>query len=237
VALTLDRQTSSHHLLLEVARLYIPIPVPPNHLPGMNKVSQIEILEPVVANGLALSLSTNLSKERIREEAISPTKLVAVDVEDNGRGDWLTREAGSTRRFRSLTTPRMRSGSVGRSLVMGKGDGGGLPMNHAEDIVHTGRRVIERHANLLWVVVLVGVAECGMMGTCQPMSSPYIFPTLAQQYSIIPTAPIIHHRPPLYQQHPYAPMSIQQFSSIPSDCFKSIKPLTLSPVQTQPISL
>jgi len=28
------------------------------------------------------------------------------------------------------------------------------------------------------------------MGTCRPMSSPYIFPTSAQQYSIIPTAPI-----------------------------------------------
>jgi len=29
-----------------------------------------------------------------------------------------------------------------------------------------------------WLVVLVGVAECGMMGTCQPTSSPYMFPTL-----------------------------------------------------------
>jgi len=132
----------------------------------MNKVSQIEILEPIVANGLALSLSTDLSKERIREEAISPAKLVAIDVEGDGRGDWLTREAGSIRRFGSLMTPRMRSGSAGRSLVMGRGDGGGLPMNHAEDIVHTGRRVIEGHASLLRVVVLVGVAECGMMGTC-----------------------------------------------------------------------
>jgi len=144
----------------------------------MNKVVQIEILEPVMVNGLALSSSTDLSKERIREEAISPAKLVAVDVEGDGRGDWLTREAGSMRWFRSLTTPRMRSGSAGRSLVMGKGDGGGLPINHAEDVVHTGRRVIKGHANLLWVVVLVGVAECGMMGTCQPMSSPYIYSPL-----------------------------------------------------------
>jgi len=59
-------------------------------------------------------------------------------------------------------------------------------MNHAEDVVHTGRRVIEGHASVLWVVVLVGVAEWGMMGTCRPMSSPYMFPTSAQQYSIIP---------------------------------------------------
>jgi len=203
----------------------------------MNKVPQIEILEPIVANGLALSSSTDLSKKRIREEAISPAKLVAVNVKGNGGGNCLTREAGSTRRFGSLTTPRMRSGSMGRSLVMGRGDGGRLPMDHAEDIVHTRRRVIEGHASLLRVVVLVGVAECGMIGTCQPMSSPYIFPTSVQQYSIIPTAPIIHHRPPLYQQRPYAPMSIQQLSSIPSDCSRSIKPLTLSPVQTQPISL
>jgi len=53
-----------------------------------------------------------------------------------------------------------------------------------------------------------------MMGICRPMSSHYIFPTLAQQYSIIPTAPIIHHCPPLYQQRPYVPMFIQWLSSI-----------------------
>jgi len=73
-----------------------------------------------------------------------------------------------------------------------------------------------------WLAVLVGVAECGMMGTCRPMSSLYMFPTSAQQYSIIPTTPIIHHHPPLYQQRPYAPMSIQRLSSIPGDCFRSI---------------
>ena len=73
------------------------------------------------------------------------------------------------------------------------------------------------------------------MGTCRPMSSPYMFPTSAQQYSIIPTVPINHHCPPLYQQRPYAPMSIQRLLSIPSDCFKFIKPSTLSSVQAQPI--
>jgi len=194
----------------------------------MNKVPQIEILEPIVANGLALSSSTDLSKKRIREEAISPAKLVAIDVEGDVGGNRLTREAGGTRRFGSLTTPRTRSGSVGRSLVIGRGDGGGLPMDHTEDVVHARRRVIEGHASLLWVVVLVGVTENGMMGTCRPMSSPYIFPASAQQYSIIPTVPIIHHHPPLYQQRPYAPIFIQQFSSIPGDCFRSIKPSTLS---------
>jgi len=86
-------------------------------------------------------------------------------------------------------------------------------------------------------LVLEGVAKWGMMGTCRPMSSPYMFPTSAQQYSIIPTAPMSHHRPPLYQQCPYAPMSIQRLSSIPGDCFRSIKPSTLSSVQTQPISI
>jgi len=147
-------------------------------------------------------------KERVRKEAISPAELVAVDVEGDGGSDCLTREAGGTRQFGSLTTPRMRSRSTGWRLVMRRGDGGGLAMDHAKDIVHTRRRRVEGHASVLWVVVLVGVAECGMMGTCQPMSSPYMFPTSAQQYSIIPTAPIIHHRPPLYQQCPYAPMSI-----------------------------
>jgi len=110
-------------------------------------------------------------------------------------------------------------------------------MDHAENIIDIRGRVVEGHASMLWVVVLVGVAECGMMGTCQPMSSPYMFPTSAQQYSIIPTAPIIHHHPPLYQQRPYVPMSIQQLSSTPGDCFRSIKPSTLSSVQTQPISI
>ena len=87
----------------------------------MNEVLQIEVLEPIVADGLALSSSTDLSKKRIREEAISPAKLVTVDVEGDGGGDYLTREAGSTRRFGSLTTPRTRSGSTGQSLIMGRG--------------------------------------------------------------------------------------------------------------------
>jgi len=155
----LDRQTSSHHFLLEVGQLHIPIPVPPNRLPGMNKVLQIEVLEPIVADGLALSSSTNLSEKRIREEAISPVKLVTIDVEGDGGGDCLTREAGGMRWFRSLTTPRTRSRSTGQSLVMGRGDGGGLPMDHTEDVVHTGRRVIEGHASLLWVVVRADLSD------------------------------------------------------------------------------
>jgi len=203
----------------------------------MDEVPQIEVLESIVADGLALGPSTNLSEKRVREVTIPPAELVTVDIEGDGGGDCLTREAGGTRRFGNLMTPRTGSGSAGRSLVVRRRDGGRFPMNHAEDVVHTGRGVIEGHASMLWVVVLVGVAEWGMMGTCRPMSSPYMFPTLAQQYSIIPTTPISHHHPPLYQQCPYAPMSIQQLSSIPSDCFRSIKPSTLSSVQTQPISI
>jgi len=53
----------------------------------MDKVLQIEVLEPIVVNGLALSLSADLSEKRIKEEAISPTKLVAVDIEGDGGGD------------------------------------------------------------------------------------------------------------------------------------------------------
>jgi len=106
-------------------------------------------------DGLALSPSTDLSEKRIREVTIPPAKLVAVDIEGDGGSDYLTREAGSTGRFRSLMTPRTRSWSTGRSLVMRRRDGGGFPMDHAEDVVHTGRGVIERHASMLWVVVLV----------------------------------------------------------------------------------
>jgi len=66
-----------------------------------------------MVNGLALSPSADFCEERVREEAISPAELVAVDVEGDGRGDWLTREAGSTRRSGSLTTLGTRSGSAG----------------------------------------------------------------------------------------------------------------------------
>jgi len=98
-----------------------------------------------MANSLALSPSADFCEERIREEAISPAEVVSVDVEGDSGGDWLMREAGSTRWFGSLTTPRMRSGSTGRSLVMGRGNGGGLSMEHAEDVVHMRRRIVEGH--------------------------------------------------------------------------------------------
>ena len=103
----------------------------------------------IMANGLSLSPSTDFSKERVREEVISPVELVAIDVEGDGGSNCLSREAGGMRWFGSLMTPRTRSRSMGRSLVMGRGDGGGLAMDHAEDVVHTGRRVVEGHASLL----------------------------------------------------------------------------------------
>jgi len=103
----------------------------------MDKVPQIEVLESIMADGLALSSSTDLSEKRIGEVTIPPAKLVTVDVEGDGGGDRLTRETGSTRRSGSLTTLGMRSWSVGRSLVMRRRDGGGFPMKHVKDIVHT----------------------------------------------------------------------------------------------------
>jgi len=114
----------------------------------MDKVPQIEVLESIMADSLALSLSTDLSEKRIREVTIPPAKLVTVDIEGDGGGDCLTREAGSTGRSGSLTTFGTRSWSTGRSLVVRRGDGGRFPMKHAEDVVHTGRRVIERHAGI-----------------------------------------------------------------------------------------
>jgi len=125
----------------------------------MDEVPQIEVLESVMADSLALSSSTDLSEKRIGEVTIPPVKLVTIDIEGDGGGDCLTREAGSTRRSGSLMTLGMRSGGVGRSLIVRRGDGGRFPMKHAEDVVHTGRGVIKRHASMLWVVVLVGVAE------------------------------------------------------------------------------
>ena len=41
----------------------------------------------------SVSLSADLSEKRIREEVISPAKLVAIDVEGDGRSGCLTREA------------------------------------------------------------------------------------------------------------------------------------------------
>ena len=96
---------------------------------------------------------------QVTAEVHPDTELVSIDIEGDGGGDCLAREAGSTRRSGSLMTPRTRSGSTGRSLVMRRRDGGGFPMDHAKDVVHTGRRVIERHAD--WLVWLVGVGRSG----------------------------------------------------------------------------
>jgi len=111
-----------------MGRLHVPIPVPPNHLPGMDEVPQIEVLESIMADGLTLSSSTDLSEKRIGEITIPPAELVSVDIEGDGGGDWLTGETGSARRSGSLMTLGTRSGSAGRSLAMRRGNGGGLPV-------------------------------------------------------------------------------------------------------------
>jgi len=90
----------------------------------MNKVPQIEVLEPIMADSLTLGSSTDLSEKRVGKIAIPPAELVSIDVEGDGGGDCLTREARSTRRSRSLTTLRTRSWNAGRSLVVRRGDGG-----------------------------------------------------------------------------------------------------------------
>jgi len=114
----------------------------------VDKVPQIEVLESVVVDGLALSPSTNFSEKRIGEVTIPPVKLITVDVEGDGGGDWLARKAGSARRSGSLMTLGMRGGSAGRSLVVRRGDGGRFPMKHAEDVIHTRRRVVEGHVRI-----------------------------------------------------------------------------------------
>jgi len=112
-----------------------------------------------MVNGLALSPSADFCKERVREEAISPAELVSIDVEGDGGSNRLARETGSTGRLRSLMTPRTRSRSTGQSLIVRRRDGGGFPMDHAEDVVHTRRRVVKRHDD--WLVWLVGVGGSG----------------------------------------------------------------------------
>jgi len=114
----------------------------------MNEVPQIEVLKPIMVNSLALSLSADFCKERVGEVTIPPAELITVDIEGDGGGDWLGRKAGSPRRSGSLTTPRARSGSAGRSLVVRRGDGGRFPMNHTEDVVHTRGRVIKGHSGI-----------------------------------------------------------------------------------------
>jgi len=90
----------------------------------MDKVPQIEVLEPIMADSLTLGPSTDLSEKRVGKITISPAKLVTVNVEGDDGGDCLMRKAGSTGRFGSLMTPGTRSGSAGQSLVMRRGDGG-----------------------------------------------------------------------------------------------------------------
>jgi len=62
----------------------------------MDKVPQIEVLEPIMADSLALGSSTDLSEKRIGEIMIPPAELVSIDVKGDGGGDCLTREAGGT---------------------------------------------------------------------------------------------------------------------------------------------
>jgi len=66
-----------------------------------------------MVNGLALSPFADLGEKRVREEVVSPVKLIVIDIEGDGGGDWLTREARSARRFGSLMTPRTRSRGAG----------------------------------------------------------------------------------------------------------------------------
>ena len=72
-------------------------------------------------------------------------------------------------------------------------------MDHTEDIVHTRRRVIEGHASVLWVVVLVGVAEWWNDGD---------LPTNEQSLYVSHFgATILHHSHRAHKPSPPAPIS------------------------------
>jgi len=53
----------------------------------MDEVPQIEVLESIMTDGLALSSSTNFSEKRLGEVTIPPVKLITVDVKGDGGGD------------------------------------------------------------------------------------------------------------------------------------------------------
>ena len=105
-----------------MSRLHVPEPVPPDHLPSVDEVPQIEVLEPIMTDGLTLGPSTNLSEKRIREIVIPPAKLVTVGIEGDSGSNCLTREAGGTRRFGGPDDPEDEKREYGPEPCSEKGE-------------------------------------------------------------------------------------------------------------------
>jgi len=124
-----------------MSQLHVPKPVPPNHLPSLDEVPKIKVFKPIVLNSLALSPFGDFSKKGIREEAVSPVKLVFVGVEGDSGNNRLTREASGARWFGSLLTPRTGSRSTGQRITRSREEAV-FPM----DVAKTIRRSVERYA-------------------------------------------------------------------------------------------
>jgi len=171
-------QTPSDPLLLEMRSLHVMELPPPLHPTGDHQIPDVKILE---ALPLLLSAGLDVGQGGVRLEDVSPLVGILLMVEGKRLilvSQRTTREASGTRR---LDTPmRARGWSTrGDLLTMRRRDGGGFAIDHAKHVVEIGG-IAEGHAySMVWVVALVGVAEWGMMGTCRPMSSPYMFPTSA----------------------------------------------------------
>ena len=74
------------------------------------------------------------------------------------------------RRLGSLLPLRTGCWSTGQGMAIGRRNNAVFPTDGAETV----RRGVKGHDNIMQLMVLVGVAEWGMIGTCRPMSSPYI---------------------------------------------------------------
>jgi len=173
-------QTPSDPLLLEMRSFHVMELPPPLHPAGDHQIPDVKILEALPL----LSVGLDVGQGGVRLEDVSPLVGILLMVESKRLilvFQRTTREASGTRRLDTPTRARGRS-TRGDLLAMRRRDGGGFAIDHAEDIIEI-RSIAEGHAySMVWVVALVGVAEWGMMGTCRPMSSPYMFPTSAQQY-------------------------------------------------------
>jgi len=120
---------------------------PPLHPTGNHQIPDIKIFGVLP---LLLSAGLNVSQGGVRLEDVSPLVGILLMVE----GERLvlvfqrtTREAGRMKRLNAPTRARGRS-TRGDLLAMRRRDGGGLAIDGAEDVIHTGERIIEGHAGI-----------------------------------------------------------------------------------------
>ena len=143
----LQLQASSDPLLLEVRSLHVMELPPPLHPTGDHQIPDVKVLETLP---LLLSTRLDVGQGGVKLEDISPLVGILLVVERERLilvFQRTTREAGRTRRLNAPMRARGRS-MRGDLLAMRRRDGGGLAVDGAEDVVHTGERIIEGHAGI-----------------------------------------------------------------------------------------